>query len=341
MRVTIHVGPHKTGSTYIQNHLMAYRSVLLGHGIYYPTEWTSDEIPWCHVDLVYQLQRDDFATIAATLARIRARDCKRVILSCEGLSTIAEPRLRRLGDLIDGPVEIVSFLRSWTELLSSHLSEDVRHGGLQTLPEFCTQHLKAPLHSHILNYAVAIERYVRAFGRDALILMSFNNIVDQKRDLFGFFLHELARIELPPLDKSSIKHASLPIEMAELLRILGVMARRAGPETGAGAGAWQTSHALRALRRMELRPLLGRMQAYRTAIAINEAVYPFEKVYADLHARYHDLVVPIITGDPRHALFHRSEKSLKYIDASYLLDVEIGQSLRQLFAEISRQMPPG
>lgn len=335
MRVTIHVGPHKTGSTYIQNHLMAYRSVLLGHGIYYPTEWTSDEIPWCHVDLVYQLQRDDFAGIAATLAQIRARDCPRVILSCEGLSTISEPRLRRLGELIDGPVEIVSFLRSWTELLSSHLSEDVRHGGLQTLPEFCTQHLKAPLQSHILNYAVAIERYVRAFGRDALLLMSFNNIVDQKRDLFGFFLHELARIELPPLDKSSIKHPSLPVETMELLRILGAMAHRAGPE----AGPWQASHALRALRRMDLRPLLDRMRAYRTAIAFNEAAYPFEKIYADLYAKYHDLVVPIITGDPRHALFHRSEKTLTYLDGSYLLDVEIGRSLRDLFAELGRQMP--
>lgn len=334
MRFTIHVGPHKTGSTYIQNHLLAYRGALLGHGIYYPTEWTNADIPWCHVELVHQLERDDFDAIGATLQSIRARNCPQVILSCEGLSGISEARLRRLGELIDAPVEIVSFLRSWTELLASHMSEHVRHGGLQTLPEFCIQHLKAPMNSHILNHAGAIEKYIRVFGRDALILMSFNNIVDQKRDLFGFFLHTLARIELPPLEKPGIMHQSLPAEATELLRILGVMARRRGPE----APRWKAPQVLRTLRQVDIQGLLDSLRAYRATIAINETVYPFERIYADLYGKHHELVVPIITSEPRHALFRRTEKTLTYIDAGYLLDPDIAQSVRELFALVSRQL---
>ena len=59
-RFIIHIGPHKTGSTYLQNHLTQNRAALIGRGIYYPREWTTPEIGWCHAELAQLLQQGAF-----------------------------------------------------------------------------------------------------------------------------------------------------------------------------------------------------------------------------------------------------------------------------------------
>ena len=71
-RFIIHIGPHKTGSTYLQNHLRDNRAALVGRGIYYPREWATPEIDWCHAELPRLLQQGSFGPVERTFADLKA-----------------------------------------------------------------------------------------------------------------------------------------------------------------------------------------------------------------------------------------------------------------------------
>lgn len=329
MRFIVHVGPHKTGTTYIQNQLTAYRDILLDYGVCYPTDWTTEGIPWCHVDLVRELTESDFSAIAGKLDAIRSGNHPTVLISCEGLSTVDAAALTRFRQLVDAPIEIAFFLRRWPDLIASHAQEHVRQGGFSTLPEFCLEHLKRPLVSHILNYNIHIEKFADVFGKDALKIYSFDNM-RETADVFTYFVKSALKLDLRPIEIEDFQHRSLSPEMIELVRILGLLAGKAP----SGGVACKGNEIVNALRTLDAAPVAAKMAKYRREIEINEYAYPFEQIYSITYSQYRELVTPLNPGPPRDALFRRGTRALRYVSPEYLLDLDIQDDLRGLLARV-------
>src|SRR5690348_552972 len=119
----LHIGPHKTGSTYLQNHLTHNRAVLAGRGIYYPREWTTSEIAWCHAELVRLLKERSYDRVTKTFAELKSAGWPVVVLSIEDFVSLGEDRLRFLRECTGDDVQVVFFARRWSELLRSHGQE--------------------------------------------------------------------------------------------------------------------------------------------------------------------------------------------------------------------------
>src|SRR5712671_6991563 len=106
-RFILRIGPHKTGSTYRQDHLTDNRAALAGRGIYYPREWTTPEIAWCHAELAALLQQGEFDAVARNFAALKAAGWPTILLSSEDISSLGEDRLRFLRECTGDEVEIV------------------------------------------------------------------------------------------------------------------------------------------------------------------------------------------------------------------------------------------
>jgi hypothetical protein len=143
-RYLIHVGPHKTGSTYLQKGFSRLRGALFELGARYPMHWADPESK-SHVHLVRRLKEAD-PDLAREFASLNALANQTIILSSEDIVDLPVEALRRLRHLLGGrSVSIIFYCRRWSELIPSAWQEVVKHGGAEGLPEFLAQHLINPV----------------------------------------------------------------------------------------------------------------------------------------------------------------------------------------------------
>jgi len=96
IRLAVHVGPHKTGSTSVQRALGANRDRLEAAGVLYPPSLPDAEFPGQHADLAGLLAAGAVdrmhAWLAEAHATARARGCDTLLLSSENFRA---PTIRR------------------------------------------------------------------------------------------------------------------------------------------------------------------------------------------------------------------------------------------------------
>src|SRR4029077_472340 len=158
---------------------------LIGRGIYYPREWTTPEIAWCHAELASLLQHDEFESIARRFSDLKAAGWATIVLSSEDFSSLGDDRLRFLKECTGDEVEIIFFARRWSELLRSHGQEHIRQGGTKFLPEFVAGFLADPFGSETINFSLVLDRFATAFGPSRLKILSYNNILKRGDNLFS------------------------------------------------------------------------------------------------------------------------------------------------------------
>jgi hypothetical protein len=284
-RVVLHIGPHKTGTTLLQQRFVALREPLGAAGIAYPEAWQRHL--WGHHALAFELaaaaraedeaerrlaaMRDTFAAVAA------AAPC--VLLSSENFERLSPAAIALLRRMLDGhAVEVVYFARRWSGLLPSVWQEDIKHGGAETLPAFALGHLLRPFRSEVLNYANVLDRYAAAFGAEALRFASYDAVLEGGGTLLGFFLGRVLGVALPPDGAAERVNGALPPEDAEIIRVLNAMARR---ERGrAPGGAWPRTH-FHALARdghPAVAALRGALRQAVEALRIPDDTAPFRAV---------------------------------------------------------------
>ena len=239
-RYLVHIGPHKTGTTYIQSRLDAARDRLRAAGVVYPTTWRAGDAVPSHLRLFERIRHRQLDELQRELAALAVDDDALVILSSEDLQYLDAQEVRILADLLGTPNVTVAYYyycRRWSELLPSCWQERVKHGDDQPLPEFLLLLTGHAHRSAIANYGIVLDRYVSVFGPARVRVVSYSNVADSQVDLAEHFVATF----LPPLPDSlpplpdglppapdARPNASLASTEIEMIRVLNALHRRHG-----------------------------------------------------------------------------------------------------------------
>lgn len=142
---------------------------------------------------------------------------EKLILSSENFSLLDPARLAAIHDTFAvAETTVLCYLRAPCERLYPMWQKAAKHGDCPTLPDFVSVQLADPEASSTLNDAIFLARAEEVFGVTALQLVSYDQIVRSRQDLFSHFLREIVGV---PSSGERI-NVSLPPAFAEVLRAL-------------------------------------------------------------------------------------------------------------------------
>lgn len=216
-RVFLHVGPHKTGSTYIQRNLVNNREALAELGLCYPR--TGQEILYGHHNLVKYLRGAKEVEFDLRSFRSEIGSGSDVVISSENFSALDKHGVERLRDILqDFEIVVIIFARARGPLLYSTWQEDVKHGYTISFPEFVSMRLARPYVSKEINKGLLIDLYAEVFGAEAIRLAVYDNI---RQDLFQFFMARAVGVEPTGMfvDQTP-SNVRMPVLLIELLRMV-------------------------------------------------------------------------------------------------------------------------
>jgi hypothetical protein len=219
----LHVGPHKTGSTYLQKALSANRDRLAAAGWLYPEEGTSGFGHHEVVNLHRGWRLPDAAGLAAGLAGLAGRGDANLLLSSENFVFLTAAQLAGLRDGFPRHRVGVSFVyRSLAEVWPSHWQELVKHGEWLPFHDYLATVLGARdrFDASVVDPLVQLEKLAGVFGRENLVVIPYNAVTDGGGDLLPAFLAAALGLELELPGGNAAVNPSLPPETIEMIRLL-------------------------------------------------------------------------------------------------------------------------
>lgn len=228
--VVLHVGPHKTGSTYLQKVLATSSSVLSACGVCYPEALIGPQ--YGHHRIPKMLRAGRASELRARL--IEAGDPgATLLLSSENFDRLEAAHLAELRKLLDaGQTRVVYFVRNAADLVYSLWQEEVKHGGIRCCDEFALEHFAFPFRSRALNHRLVLDAYAEVFGRESLRVVDYDAAVAEG-DLFDAFCRASELEALLGRGTNEKINRSFAAWEVELIRALNILARDRGRLKGA------------------------------------------------------------------------------------------------------------
>jgi hypothetical protein len=224
-KILLHVGPHKTGSSYLQACFSYHREALRERGIVLPAAWEHAPGNPSHTGLVTALLNNDLAGAKAVLEGAFAEGAETLLVSAEDLSVLPVEALQRLRCMLGAAdVLVVFYVRRWTDLLPSVWQELVKQGKSMSLPEYFSLQMRNPEASNEINFELKLANLIDAFGQDSIRLVCFSALEDAGSDIFSHFArHFLGWWQAEPPAGAPRYNASRGVKEIELLRQLNVI----------------------------------------------------------------------------------------------------------------------
>jgi hypothetical protein len=222
-RLVLHVGPPKTASSYLQYRLFSARADLAAQSFEYPQFGLFGKM---HSRIVEHLLGNAEAAGGMTDGELsdRLATFSNVVLSCEAFSYLNPEQLRRLRSVLKGfSIEVVFYYRSLVHLLPSHWQEYVKQGVDATFTEYLSDFAEwtntLGLRPDDLEGQLA--KLANVFGNDSLRIICFDNVIEQRLDIFEHFWASVLGLA-PPVPRAvanpSALNASAAPESIDLLR---------------------------------------------------------------------------------------------------------------------------
>jgi hypothetical protein len=314
----VHVGPHKTGSSYLQWSFLKYRNELLARGICYPDDWGTIN---AHAWLVDRLQAGDVGQLAADFDRLSRSGYETVLLSSEGLSGLNPEQIGRLRDMLGGAeASIVFYCRRWSDILFSTWREMVKQGRVETFPEFLARVMLNP-RAPAINFGVVLARFAEVFGVDRLRLVSFNEVLERQDDLFVHFCRSFLNWDAAPLPGFGLVNESLGIFDTELIRrlnaIQGVIVRGGNPYT-------------RFMHHSALLATGAVTEAMRQSLRVI-AIHDGAPLFAGIHHGLMQTFGANLVAPHRNRLFRPQSRRIEYVGEDYLMQAGIPEAIREIY----------
>jgi hypothetical protein len=327
-RFVIHVGPHKTGSTYIQRRLYRVATDLRHLGIFVPSQWNDSPENPSHTGLIGILNRTSMSDGAAVFDAWRNSDHKMIVMSCEALCGMPHPALTRLRDLIgDNPIEIVYYVRRWSDLVPSAWQELVRQGGSLTFLDFLMQQVRDPERSSTINLETALQPLIDVFGRTSLCLVSYNSVVETGQDLFTHFAEHFLGLKDVEPSPDDLVNRSLPPEHIEMIRALNVVDRQLGSPTTSR----MFRRAVEKEKELDLSDILRSLGVFKKELVINDNQWGASDIVTRNRTVLADCVVKPC---PVRRFYNHRVTTVDYIDPDYMLVPGVADALRALRAQL-------
>ncbi len=332
LEYVVHIGPHKTATTYIQATLHALRERLLSNGVLFPTEWClADDNPshWRLFDLI---RNGEAATLDRQFRHISDTHRGLVVISAEDLAGLREPEIRKLRHALgDAPARVVYYCRRPSELLPACWQEHVKHGGYLTLPEYVAGQLLHSADSQILNWRLVLDRYAAVFGTENLLLVSFSNAVDAGMDIAQHFLDAVLGLSHRVMSDASIRRANASLDAAEVevIRVLNSMHRSHGGEASDALRVWYTEHG-----RSLVPAFLGAAMATHVGwMTIDDGLAPFEELHRNAFRAYGNALINP-SGDA--SLYSARKREARYIRPDYTTSFMVAELIRHIYDQYRR-----
>jgi len=326
-RYLVHIGPHKTGTTYIQSRLDAARDRLRSAGVVYRSTWRASDVVPSHLRMFERIRHRQLDELRRELAEQAVDDDALVILSSEDLQYLDAQEVRILADLLGTPnVTIAYYCRRWSELLPSCWQERVKHGDDQPLPEFLLLLTAHAQRSALANYGIVLDRYLGVFGPANVRVVSYSNIADSRFDLADHFVATF----LPPLPNGlppapeARPNASLAPTEIEIIRVLNALHRRRGGEPSSAIRGWYQQHA----GTLDLSAITAAMTEATVTMPFSDAIPALDLVHQRLFQQYRELMVPPVSAN---RLFRPRQQDLALVRQDYLADPTIAVRVEHIY----------
>jgi hypothetical protein len=219
MKILIHIGVPKTGSTAIQAHLGLNAGWLRECGIAVPTTGYSEG--YGHVLLFEDQTNDHLERLRVELGELERGGTQLVIISWEGLNTFSAVQLDNIKQHLGGrPVEVLAYLREQSEVVQSgYLQAIKQRRQRRSLDDFSTvNRIVTPPH---IDYSSLLERYAGVFGRSSIHARIYERKLLQGQNVVVDFLAVIglqpdARFILAPNEQN----ISLDVGSAAVLNVV-------------------------------------------------------------------------------------------------------------------------
>lgn len=221
-KLYLHIGPHKTGSTYIQKTFFENREKLASAGLLYPDENIGPQ--WGHHQLVEQIKGREEARINKFLSDLT----QDTIISSENLTYLGPDEIAFFGGFCtDFDVEVIYFKRGLAELLLSYWQEVVKHGSSVSYPKFVLRHVGNPFASGILNGVATLNKWKTVFGDKSPTIVDFDKIASDGADICDVLLHQVLGLDLSFGAGEKI-NVSMNFVDVEIIRVLNALVSATG-----------------------------------------------------------------------------------------------------------------
>ncbi len=323
-RFVIHIGPHKTGTTYLQCKFAAGRAQLARQGVLVPTIWSEMPHSPGHHGIYSRVRQGEIDLLRQEFLDLNAPRDGIVIVSSESLKDLTRAEVALFAAALpEGQVTVVYYCRRWSELLPSAWQENVKHGMDETLPAFLEQRTRTIRQSLLFNYGIVVGRYMAAFGERNVALVSYSNLADDGVDLATHFVSAFLPLSAGRVDPdewavpSSRPNVSMGAVDAEFIRVLNETHRRRGREPGSAIAEWY----LRAGADLSTGDLAAAMTGSLAEMEISDEAEGRDGLHAWLYARYGPSMVPPITVG---RLFTPRRNLYRVVSGDYLAAAGVG-----------------
>jgi hypothetical protein len=330
-RYVVHIGPHKTGSTYLQASFRGAESQFRDRGILHVRRWLAGGV--AHELLCRRLKAMPDDALARDFAELNRSSHDIVLISAEDLADLKPDQVAYFKTLMaDSPVQIVFYCRRWSEIILSGWKEMVKHGYMQTFPTICSMHLVNPYASHVMNYAITATKFSDVFGPEAIRLVSYNNLVDQNIDLFEHFARTFLDFPNPAPSTAGRPNTSISVFEAEAIRALNALEWARG---GAGSAnlyrKYTQNREVQARTAGELSRIVEAMQQDQLALQMNEDGASLRALHRSVFEKFGGRLVPPRSGD---ALFVPRNARISFVGQNYLLRDGVLDALRTIHDQL-------
>lgn len=233
MKYWVHIGIHKTGSTFLQNVLAANREWLIEQGFMFPetgfvqTEGTGGSRG--HAGLVRAFRNPDSEDAKHIMGKLKDETAwqgkSNVLLSSEVFSAPqnTESCARGIRELVGGgeTIHVIVYLRRQDYWLDSFYREILgwkSYREKRDIEQFFEEEK-----SHWLDYNSRLRPWLENFGKSGVTIRSYDDAVAGP-GLFRDFASCIGISGLPPrCDNEEIVNQSLPRCLADLLRAINTL----------------------------------------------------------------------------------------------------------------------